>query len=170
VPVLLFSSQTDSVTRQVYPAGQAATFPFSASNAPPFLEHIYTAPNFQEFVTHRLQLELVNGDRPDPDGEQTILRGFQRVPANSRELYRIDPVTVYHVPELGRPAPDAVWYRMRSTAVRTPPSCNGTRNPSQIVEVDAAIIPDHNRIFTPPFLEYVIRLVNTRAGDLTPPP
>lgn len=157
-PQLLFSSEADSVTRQVYPAGQAVTFDGERAPRIPFLEHIYTAANFEEFVTHRLGFELLGGKLPPPDGQQTVLRGFERVPAGSQELLQRDRVTVYNQPAQGRPAPGDAWYRMQVVAEGTGPAaaCDTTR----VIKVDARVLPDHGTIFTPPFMEFVIRLFN----------
>ncbi|MDH4065824.1 MAG: hypothetical protein OEW19_15605 [Acidobacteriota bacterium] len=163
MPVLLFSSETDSVTRQVYPAGQTVTYPYGTGSAIPFLEYVYTAPNFQEFVTHRLRMELVKGDPPTPTGAQTILRGFERIPAGSQELYTDNPVTVYRQPASGRPGTDDAWYRMRLSAVEGHRECVPAGVSSAVVEVDTRIVPDHGSIFTPPFVEYIVRLLNRQA-------
>lgn len=167
VPVLLFSSEADGVTRRLYPAGQTVAYQDSAV---PFLEYIYTAPNFEEFVTHRLRLELESGSPPGPDGPQTIQRGFERVPANSQELYRDNPITVYRQPRTGRPAVGDIWYRLRLHAIEGRSQCGEAGNASSVVEVDAQIVPDHNGIFTPPFMEYIVRVLNrhARGSDTRP--
>jgi hypothetical protein len=164
-PLLLFSSETDGVTRQLYPAGQTVTYPFTEAEPVPFLEHIYTAANFEEFVTHRLTLDPMNGDPPDVDGPQTILRGFERTPAGSKELYQDNPVTVYRQPATGRPAAADAWYRMHLVDVGArAPSCAAAET-SKVIGVDPRILPDHGRIFTPPFVEYIVRVLNRRALD-----
>ena len=165
-PLLLFSSETDGVTRQLYPAGQTVTYPYADAEPVPFFEHIYTAANFVEFVTHRLMLDPMNGDPPDVDGPQSILRGFERTPAGSKELYQDNPVTVYRQPANGRPAAPDAWYRMRLVDVGSPaPSCDAAAGTSKVIAVDPRILPDHGRIFTPPFVEYVVRVLNRRALD-----
>jgi hypothetical protein len=78
------------------------TYPYAESEPVPFLEHIYTAANFEEFVTHRLRFEAIDGETPAADGPQTILRGFERTPAGLKELYQDNPVTVYRQPATGR--------------------------------------------------------------------
>ncbi len=159
VPMLLFSSEADVVTRQVYPAGQAVTFDAARQRRVPFLEHAYTAANFDEFVTHRLTFELLSGAMPAVDGEQSILRGFERVPAGSDELLKDNPVTVFRQPSQGRPAPADAWYRMRVVADNAAlPTCAVDR--SRVMKVDQHILPDHGTIFTPPFMEFVIRTFN----------
>lgn len=160
VPLLSFSSEADGVTRQVYPAGQAVTFDATAARHAPFPEHVYTAANFGEFVTHRLRMTVLRDKAPNPLGEQTVLRGFQRVPeGDADELYSDDPVTVFRQPESGRPTRADAWYRMALTRVGPPPDAcpNGA---SRVVEVDARILPDHGTIFTPAFMEYVVRALN----------
>jgi hypothetical protein len=128
----------------------------------PFLEHAYTAANFDEFVTHRLTLELLTGTMPTADGTQSILRGFERVPAGSDELLKDNPVTVFRQPSQGRPAPADAWYRMRVVAANAAlPACAVDR--SRVMKVDQHILPDHGTIFTPPFMEFVIRTFN-RGG------
>jgi hypothetical protein len=165
-PLLLFSSETDGVTRQLYPAGQTVTYPFTEAEPVPFLEHIYTAANFDEFVTHRLTLDPMNGDPPDVDGPQTILRGFERTPAGSKELYQDNPVTVYRQPTTGRPSAADARYRMHLVEVGSrAPSCDAAAGTSKVIGVDPRILPDHGRIFTPPFVEYVVRVLNRRALD-----
>jgi hypothetical protein len=165
-PLLLFSSETDGVTRQLYPAGQTVTYPFTEAKPVPFLEHIYTAANFEEFVTHRLTLDPMNGDPPDVDGPQTILRGFERTPAGSKELYQDNPVTVYRQPTTGRPSAADARYRMHLVDVGSrAPSCDAAAGTSKVIGVDPRILPDHGRIFTPPFVEYVVRVLNRRALD-----
>lgn len=160
--LLSFSSEADAVTRQVYPAGQSVTFERAASGAAPFPEHIYTAANFGEFVTHRLRMELLQGEPPRPDGEQSILRGFQRVPAGSDELYADNPVTVYQQPQAGFPRAQDAWYRLRLEDVGpAPQGCAAGR--SKVIEVDRRIVPNHGTIFTPPFMEYVVRALNSSA-------
>jgi hypothetical protein len=166
-PLLLFSSETDGVTRQLYPAGQTVTYSLTEAEPVPFFEHIYTAANFEEFVTHRLTLDPVKGDPPDVDGPQTILRGFERTPAGSKELYQDNPVTVYRQPTTGRPSAADAWYRMRLVDVGSrAPSCDAAVGTSKVIAVDPRILPDHGRIFTPPFVEYVVRVLNRRALDL----
>ena len=165
-PLLLFSSETDGVTRQLYPAGQTVTYPYAEREPVPFLEHIYTAANFEEFVTHRLMFEAIDGDAPAADGPQTILRGFERTPAGSKELYQDNPVTVYRQPATGRPSSTDAWYRMRLVDAGSPaPSCGATAGASKVIGVDPRILPDHGRIFTPPFVEYIVRVLNRLALD-----
>jgi hypothetical protein len=162
LPLLSFSSRADSVTRQVYPAGQAVTFDRAAPKPAPFPEHVYTAANFREFVTHELRMELLRGEAPRPDGEQSILRGFLRAPLGSNELYSDNPVTVYRQPQSGHPRPDDAWYRMSLEGVSSMPArCPASR--TKVIEVDPRIIPDHGTIFTPPFMEYVVRTLNRAA-------
>jgi hypothetical protein len=170
--MLLFSSEVDAVTRNVYPVGQTATFPYGSAKAAPFLEHIYTAANFPDFVTHRLRMQVLDGEPPSAHGEHTILRGFQRVPAGSNELYADDPVDVYRQPSSGYPRPGDLWYRMRLEHSRTiqPPCPQGG---SKVIEVDRRILPDHGTIFTPPFMEYVVRALNRSvlpSSAPNPPP
>ena len=162
VPLLSFSSEVDGVTRKVYPVGQTVTFPYASPRAAPFLEHIYTAANFPDFVTHHLGMTLLRGDPPRPDGEQTILRGFQRAPAGSNELYSDNPVTVYYQPRSGYPRADDAWYRMQLDSVRSKQT-DCPAGGSKVIEVDQRIIPDHGTIFTPPFMEYVVRALNRSA-------
>ncbi len=165
-PLLLFSSETDGVTRQLYPAGQTVTYSVTEAEPVPFFEHIYTAANFEEFVTHRLTLDPMKGDPPDVDGPQTILRGFERTPAGSKELYQDNPVTVYRQPTTGRPSAADAWYRMHLADVGSlAPSCDAAVGASKVIAVDPRILPDHGRIFTPPFVEYVVRVLNRRALD-----
>ncbi len=162
VRLLSFSSKADRVTREIYPAGQTVTFDRGAPKAAPFPEYIYTAANFGEFVTHRLRLTPLQGEPPRPDGEQSILRGFQRVPAGSGELYRDNPVTVFRQPASGTPRAGDAWYRMQLERVGT----QAGRCPdslSKVIEVDARIVPDHGTIFTPAFMEYVVRTLNRAA-------
>lgn len=162
LPLLSFSSRADSVTRQVYPAGQAVTFERAAPKPAPFPEHVYTAANFREFVTHELRMELLRGEPPRPDGEQSILRGFLRAPQGSNELYSDNPVTVYRQPQSGYPRADDAWYRMSLESVSSMPArCPASR--TKVIEVDPRIIPDHGTIFTPPFMEYVVRTLNRAA-------
>lgn len=165
-PILLFSSETDVVTRQVYPAGQAVSFDAVRQRSASFLEHVYTAANFDEFVTHRLTFELLAGAVPAIDGTQSILRGFERVPAGSDELLKDNPVTVFRQPSRGRPAPSDAWYRMRVVAINAAlPACAVDR--SRVMKVDQHILPDHGTIFTPPFMEFIIRSFN-RGGHAAP--
>jgi hypothetical protein len=164
-PLQLFSSESDAVTRQMYPAGQAITYAYATKEPAPFLEHIYTAANFSEFVTHRLTLEMASGVPPDPEGPQTLLRGFERVPAGSRELYNDNPVVVYRQPATGRPQPDDVWYRLRLSPVTTNQACGVGHGTSAVIAVDPRVLPDHGRIFTPPFVEYIVRVLNASASD-----
>ncbi len=160
--MLSFSSMTDRVTRDIYPAGQTVTFDRSAPKAAPFPEHIYTAANFGEFVTHRLRLTPLQGQPPRPDGEQSILRGFQRVPAGSGELYLDNPVTVFRQPAGGAPRAGDAWYRMQLEPVGTETGRCADRL-SKVIEVDPRILPDHGTIFTPAFMEYVVRVLNRSA-------
>lgn len=159
MPLLSFSSEADNVTRQVYPAGQAMTFDATARQAAPFPEHVYTAANFGEFVTHRLRMEVLQGKPPRPTDAQTIVRGFARVPAGSNELYADNPVTVFRQPDSGFPRTQDAWYRMRLDSVATAPG-RCPDSVSRVIEVDARILPDHGTIFTPPFMEYVVRALN----------
>ncbi|MEO5793710.1 MAG: hypothetical protein ABIP34_01415 [Rhodoferax sp.] len=157
--LLSFSSEADNVTRQVYPAGEAITFDAAAQHAASFAEHVYTAANFGEFVTHRLRMDVLQGEPPHPTDAQTIERGFKRVPSGSGELYVDNPVTVFRQPGSGFPRIQDAWYRMRLDSVATAPS----RCPdkvARVIEVDARILPDHGKIFTPPFMEYVVRTLN----------
>jgi len=164
MPMLLFSSEADAVTRQVYPAGQAVSFDAARQSSVPFVEHAYTAANFDEFVTHRLTFELLAGAMPTADGTQSILRGFERVPTGSDELLKDNPVTVFRQPSQGRPAPADAWYRMRVVAANAAlPACAVDR--SRVMKVDQRILPDHGTIFTPPFMEFVTRTFN-RGGSV----
>lgn len=172
MPLVSLSSEADLVTRQVYPAGQAVTFDAAARQAAPFPEHVYTAANFGAFVTHRLRMEVLDGQPPRPDGAQTIVRGFARVPAGSNELYADNPVTVFHQPHSGRPALGDAWYRLHLQPVAGATSpC--PQDASRVVEVDARVLPDHGTVFTPAFMEYVVRLLNRQtmahAGAPAPP-
>ncbi|HSI47057.1 MAG TPA: hypothetical protein VLA61_02170 [Ideonella sp.] len=165
MPVLLFSSETDGVTREVYPAGQAMSYAPDAPQTAPFLEHIYTAANFPAFVTHRLRMEVLQGEAPKAQGPQTILRGFQRAPARSDELYADNPVTVFRQPSSGYPALTDAWYRMRLEPVDDSASICPAGG-SKVIEVDQRIVPDHGTIFTPPFMEYVVRALNHGTAGL----
>ncbi len=162
VRLLSFSSSADRVTREVYPAGQTFSFDRGAQKAAPFPEHIYTAANFGEFVTHRLRLTPLQGEPPQSDGEQSILRGFQRVPAGSNELYLDNPVTVFRQPASGTPRPGDAWYRMQIERIGTQAG-NCPDSLSKVIEVDPRILPDHGTIFTPAFMEYVVRMLNRSA-------
>ncbi len=168
LPMLLFSSEADAVTRQVYPAGQVANFDTARQRRVPFVEHVYTAANFDEFVTHRLGFELLSGEPPEGTGKQAILRGFERVPAGSDELYMDNPVTVYRQPARGRPTAADAWYRMRVVPEgKAQPPCDADR--SRVMKVDARILPDHGTIFTPAFMEFVIRSFNHSAAPRLSP-
>lgn len=161
MPLFLFSSEHDVVTRAMFPAGQTVAYPVGRSTSPPFLEHVYTAANFPEFVTHRLDMIVVNGtEPPDPDGEHSITRGFRRIPqASARtEFYNYETVNVYRQPAHGFPTADDVWYSM-VLEEQVPRTC-GSNDATMVIEVDHRILPNHGMIFTPPFLEYLIRLVN----------
>ena len=163
MPMLLFSSEADVVTRQVYPAGQVVSFDEARRRSVPLVEHAYTAANFEEFVTHRLAFELLRDTPPEPRGEQGILRGFERVPAGSNELHQINSVTVYRQPTSGRPVAADAWYRMNVM----PAGGSGSpcvRDSTRVLKVDARILPDHGTIFTPAFMEFVIRSFNHGAG------
>ena len=166
LPMLLFSSEADAVTRQVYPAGQVASFDEARQRKVPFVEHAYTAANFEAFVTHRLTFELLSGPPPEAIGEQNILRGFERVPAGSNELYLDNPVTVYRQPARGRPTAADAWYRMRVVPEGQAQSPPCAQDRSRVMKVDARILPDHGTIFSPAFMEFVIRSFNhgTAAG------
>lgn len=135
------------------------TFDATAQQAAPFPEHVYTAANFGEFVTHRLRMEVLQGKPPRPTDAQTIVRGFARVPAGSNELYKDNPVKVFRQSDSGFPRPQDAWYSMRLDSVATAPGqCPDIV--SRVIEVDARILPDHGTIFTPPFMEYVVRALN----------
>jgi hypothetical protein len=162
VPMLLFSSETDGVTRQVYPAGQALSYPYAQQPPASFIEHIYTAANFDEFVTHELNMDPGQNVPPRPDEEQTILRGFQRVPPDT-DLYSDVEVKAYRQPATGRPTAADLWYTMRLEPARAAPAgCEGAG--SRVIEVDTRILPNHGEIFTPPFMEYVVRALNASIG------
>ena|GEM_PF-2806323 len=159
--LLLFSSETDGVTRQVYPAGQALSYRYAAESRTSFLEYVYTAANFGEFVTHQLRMDPGVDVPPSPNGEQTILRGFQRVPSGTK-LYSDTEVMVYHQPASGRPRATDLWYTMRLTPHGTAIPCASSG--AKVVEVDTRILPNHGDIFTPPFMEYVVRALNAALG------
>lgn len=44
------------------------------------------------------------------------------------------------------------------------PSCGATAG-TKVIGVDPRILPDHGRIFTPPFVEYHVRVLNRLALD-----
>ena len=160
-PLLLFSSETDAVTRQVYPAGQTMSYRYAAEPPTPFPEHIYTAANFGEFVTHELRMDPGSNVPPPPNGQQTILRGFQRVPTGT-DLYSDTEVMVYRQPASGRPRATDLWYTMRLTPLGATAACGSTG--AKVIEVDTRILPNHGEIFTPPFMEYVVRVLNVAIG------
>jgi hypothetical protein len=97
------------------------------------------------------------------DGEQTILRGFQRVPAQpAGELYNDTVATVYREPSGGgRPRETDAWYRMRLEPIDGMDCAQPT---AKVIEIDRRIVPDHGTIFTPAFMEYVVRAVNASIG------
>ena len=101
-------------------------------------------------------------DASDHGGEassQKTPAGFERVPAGSDELLKDNPVTVYRQPAAGRPTAADAWYRMRVLPVAgKQPACEADR--SRVMQVDARILPDHGTIFTPAFMEFVIRSFN----------
>jgi hypothetical protein len=166
VPYLMFSSLADIVTRGVYPSGQAVAYDRTSKTAVPFLEYVYTAANFEEFVTHALTIQLAQGQAqlPEDHGEQTILRGFERVPEGTHELRDDEHVHVYRLPPDGRrPEEKDRWYHMDLEQLRAPP-CVPARGFTKVIAVDRRIIPDHGTIFTPPFTEYIVRLLNHRVG------
>ena len=68
-----------------------------------------------------------------------------------------------HQPPAGFPRPRDAWYRMTLQPVRTR-AANCPDDGSKVIAVDGRIIPDHGNIFTPAFLEYVVRTLNARAG------
>ncbi|MBC8164199.1 MAG: hypothetical protein H7Z42_23565 [Roseiflexaceae bacterium] len=167
VPLLSFSSEADVVTRQVYPTGQTLTFDYASQQAALFPEHVYTAANFGEFVTHRLRMQVASGVAPHPEGDQTIVRGFLRVPEGSKkELYSADLATVFKQPKSGYPKAADVWYSMQLNKVHANPNpCPDSG--SKVIEVDAQILPNHGTIFTPAFVEYVVRVLNRSIlGDV----
>jgi hypothetical protein len=45
------------------------------------------------------------------------------------------------------------------------PSCGTIAGMSKVIGVDPRILPDHGRIFTPPFVEYIVRVLNRLALD-----
>jgi hypothetical protein len=167
--VLSFSSEHDVVTRRLYPAGQTMTFERGVSR---WLEHIYTAANFDEYVTHRLGFAWHSADEPTMEEqcsilrrEHGILRGFKRVPKNSGELRKLDPITVYRQPLDGYPASSDALYQMGTVPIAGPDACPA--GSTQVITVDHRILPDHGTIFTPPFVEYVVRVVNRQVSGST---
>lgn len=166
-PLVLLASVADRVTQTVYPVG--AAFSFEAEGSTDFGRFVTTAPNYDRFITHRLRLDPLEGDRDSiRRSGQTITRGVERVPPPARaarELFNYRAATVYRDRE--------PWYRMVlcehdwrtesrelecAGAVEAAPDLPA----AMVVQVDASIIPSHGDFFTAPFMEYVVRLVNFR--------
>lgn len=166
-PLVLLASVADRVTQTVYPVG--AAFSFEAGGPTDFGRFVTTAANYDRFITHRLRLAPLEGDRESiRRSGQTITRGVERVPPAARaarELFNYRAATVYRDRE--------PWYRMvlcehdwRTESREL--ECAGPATPApdlpaaMVVQVDASIIPSHGDFFTAPFMEYVVRLVNFR--------
>jgi hypothetical protein len=113
---------------------------------------------FQPYVTHSLSLtqmsapgyENGNGDTRCPSmtlDELDIVRRAATI-ENSEELYRFD--TIVHRDSRGK-----ALYR---TELKRASAASG---PLMVVEVDGKIIPDHNDLFTAPFVDFVARMLNS---------
>lgn len=161
-PVRLFSSLTDQVTRQVYPAGQMLSYRYAARPPVSFLEYILTAANYDEYVTHELTMDPGSNDPPLLHDPQTISRGFLRAPPGI-DLYTDLDVPVYRQPTSGRPRPADLWYTMRLES-RGASNAGCDETGARVIAVDTRIVPNHGEIFTPPFMEYVVRELNVSLG------
>ena len=63
-------------------------------------------------------------------------------------------------PRSGHPRTEDAWYRMQLDSVGSKPG-NCPASGSKVIQVDTRILPDHGTIFTPPFMEYVVRTIGS---------
>lgn len=112
---------------------------------------------YRPYVTHSLSLTQLStpgyengkGDAKCPSmmlDELDIVRRAQTI-ANKNELYDFE--TIVHRNGRGEPL-----YQTDLKATST------TAGPLMVVEVDGKIIPDHNDLFTAPFVDFVARMLN----------
>jgi hypothetical protein len=109
---------------------------------------------FDEYVTHFLKLKGRYDDSPGANGcptlshdELEIVKGERRV-QHEAELYEYNVIKHYD-------ARAAEQYRTVLTE-----SQNGSKGPIMIVKVSGDIIPNHNDIYTSPFVDFISRVVN----------
>lgn len=109
---------------------------------------------FDEYVTHFLKLEGDYDNSPGGHGcptlshdELEIVRGMKRVQSEA-ELYDYKVIKHYNVSAQEN-------YRTVLTE-----SENSAPGPIMIVKVSGDIIPNHNDIFTSPFVDFISRVVN----------
>lgn len=109
---------------------------------------------FDEYITHFLKLEGHYEDSPGGNGcptlrydELEIVRGKKRVQSDD-ELYYYDIIKHY----------DAGGNEIYRTVLTE--SDNRSGGTIMVVKVSGDIIPNHNDIFTSPFVDFVARVVN----------
>jgi len=170
--MVLLSSPADLISRRLYPLGEY--FRSGRQSIQPKGDRamlVQTAANYAPFVTHRLR--VVEGQVPDPTDrgaespcgcrfvcadELPIVQSILAHPER-RELFRYSDIRVFSSEN-----PDQMIYRLVLEGART------GHEPAVVIQADPPIMPEHGESFTPPLIEFLVRLVNAKVESVSESP
>lgn len=165
--LVIISSRSDTATRDRYPQAQMFSSrlqSFQSDSQRALLST--TVGNYEPFFTHRLTVasgtvpafERTGSECPYLKAEELdVVRGSARV-ADTADLFKYDRIN--HFDETGEFGDNNLVY---TTALERVNPDGPRRGPFMVVSADSAIIPGHNEIFEPPFIDFLVRLVNKKA-------
>lgn len=153
---IVATSEQDEVLSGVFPLSQRVASFVRGDFRLGATSRTVAIGQYADYVTHRLDLSppgaYTHGAGADgcptlDHRELSIVRGIDRV-TDAAELYAYQ--RVMHYGENG----EADYETRLSTLPNKPPS------PIMVVEVSGDVIPNHNDIFTSPFVDFVSRVIN----------
>jgi len=150
------TSESDEVLGGIYPLSQRVASFLRSDFSLGATGRTQPVGLFDAYVTHTLAIDPPGRYR-NPEGaggcptldhrELEIVKGAARV-KDPRELYAYDRVAHYG-------ADGALAYSTQLKAVAGMPA-----SPIMVVKVSGEVIPNHNDIFTSPFVDFVSRVIN----------
>lgn len=151
---IIATSERDEVLSGIFPLSQQINSFVRGDYALTDKRRTLPLGLFDEYVTHSLKLEGKYENSAGKNGcptlsheELEIARGKRRA-QNDVELYNYKLIKHYD-------AQNQETYRTILTE-----SANISRGPIMVVRVSGEIIPNHNDIFTSPFVDFVARVIN----------
>ncbi len=160
IRLLVAGSREDGVTRHLYPLGERLRGVGKGTNTDRDARLFYQAVgHYPGYFTHELVIENGAYDARAASGASG---GCPFVSERQFVVYRQDDphhLSLYDYRQVEGAAKDAqgrdVPYALRLNPLRAEAG-----NPVMFVAVDGRIIPDHNNVYTPPFIDFLMRVVN----------
>jgi hypothetical protein len=151
---VIATSEEDEVLHGIFPLSQRFSSFVRGDYALSDKRRTLPIGLFDEYVTHFLNLEGRYDNLPGGNGcptlrydELGIVRGKKRVQSDA-ELYNYNVIQHY----------DSGGNETYSTVLTE--SDNTSRGPIMVVKVSGNIIPNHNDIYTSPFVDFIARVIN----------